>query len=64
MVALEACHARGFMWKSLGLCNDTKDKLAACLRMERSKSQTSNRGGVQDKQAKVRQQWREIDENS
>ncbi len=62
--ALEACHARGFMWKSLGLCNDAKEKLAACLRLERSKTQSTNRTNVQDKQSRVRQKWKEIDENS
>ena len=64
MYALEACHARGFMWKSLGLCNDSKDKLAACLRAERWKTQSSNRNGVAGKQSKIRQKWKEIDENS
>lgn len=52
------------MWKSLGLCNDPKEKLAACLRAERWKTQSSNRNGVADKHSKIRQKWKEIDENS
>lgn len=64
MNALDACHARGFLWKSMGMCNDAKDKLAACLRAERSKTQTFNRSGVADKKGKIRQLWKDIDENS
>jgi COX assembly protein 2 len=64
MVALEQCHARGFIWKAAGMCNDPKEQLAACLRAERSKTQKFNRNDTEDKRAKVRQKWREIDENS
>ncbi|KAK4105871.1 UPF0287-domain-containing protein [Parathielavia hyrcaniae] len=64
MIALEECHARGFVWKAAGMCNDAKKQLVDCLRAERSKSQTENRNGVQDKQARIRQMWKEIDENS
>jgi COX assembly protein 2 len=64
MAALEECHAKGFMWKAAGMCNDAKQQLAACLRAERSKSQNLNRNGVEDKRTKIRQKWKEIDENS
>jgi COX assembly protein 2 len=64
MIALEQCHAKGFLWKSIGMCNDPKDQLAACLRSERYKTQSSNRNGVADKKSKIREKWREIDENS
>lgn len=64
MDALEECHAKGFMWKSLGMCNEAKDQLSACLRAERYKTQSLNRNSVQDKQSKIRQKWKEIDENS
>ncbi|KAK4237148.1 cytochrome c oxidase biogenesis protein Cmc1-like protein [Achaetomium macrosporum] len=64
MQALEECHAKGFMWKAAGMCNDAKEQLAACLRAERAKNQDSNRNGVQDKQARIRQRWKEIEENS
>jgi COX assembly protein 2 len=64
MMALEECHAKGFMWKAAGMCNDTKEKLTACLRAERAKMQDSNRNGVENKQARIRQKWKEIDESS
>ena len=64
MNALEECHAKGFMWKAMGMCNDAKQNLVDCLRAERLKSQSSNRNNVQDKKARVRQLWKEIDENS
>ena len=43
MIALEECHARGFMWKAAGNCNDSKEKLMACLRAERQKRAGNNR---------------------
>jgi COX assembly protein 2 len=52
------------MWKAAGMCNDTKEKLTACLRAERAKMQDSNRNGVENKQARIRQKWKEIDESS
>ncbi|KAK0657192.1 cytochrome c oxidase biogenesis protein Cmc1-like protein [Cercophora newfieldiana] len=64
MNALEECHARGFMWKAMGMCNNAKKDLVQCLRAERWKNQSANRGNVQDKKDRIRQKWKEIDENS
>ncbi|KAK0748198.1 cytochrome c oxidase biogenesis protein Cmc1-like protein [Apiosordaria backusii] len=64
MIALDQCHMRGFLWKSMGMCNDAKDELSACLRAERWKTQSFNRSGVADKKDKIRQAWKEVDENS
>lgn len=64
MTALEDCHARGFLWKSMGMCNNTKKQLSQCLRAERSKHQDANRNGSSDKKHRIRQMWKEIDENS
>lgn len=64
MLALEECHARGFMWKAAGMCNDTKQQLIECLKAERAKNQHLNRSNVEDKRARIRQKWKEIDENS
>ncbi|KAL2199248.1 hypothetical protein P885DRAFT_30498 [Corynascus similis CBS 632.67] len=64
MAALEECHAKGFVWKAAGMCNDAKQQLAECLRAERSRNQDLNRTSVQDKRSKIRQKWKEIDENS
>lgn len=64
MIALEECHAKGFVWKAAGMCNDAKEQLVKCLKAERAKSQDLNRSGVQDKKTRIRQKWKEIDENS
>ena len=64
MVALEECHARGFMWKAVGMCNGAKEQLNKCLRAERAKTQEANRNTTQDKKARIRQIWKDIDENS
>ncbi|KAL2271180.1 hypothetical protein VTJ83DRAFT_551 [Remersonia thermophila] len=64
MIALEECHARGFLWKALGMCNNAKEQLVKCLREERVRHQTINRTEEQQKQARIRQKWKEIEENS
>jgi COX assembly protein 2 len=64
MAALEECHAKGFVWKAVGMCNNNKKALIACLREERIRNQNVNRNDVQDKRSKIRQMWKEIDENS
>lgn len=64
MVALEECHDRGFLWKSMGMCNGAKEALSACLRAERRKRQDNNRSKTQVKTDAVRRKWKEIDENS
>lgn len=64
MLAFEECHAKGFLWKSLGMCNKAKQELGKCLREERLKSQRSNQSTTQEKQDKIRQLWKDIDENS
>ncbi|EPE04745.1 cmc1- cytochrome c oxidase biogenesis protein [Ophiostoma piceae UAMH 11346] len=63
MAAFEECHARGFLWKAAGMCNDAKSKLSICLKAERSKRVTANRTDAQEKRQKVRALWKEIDEN-
>ena len=35
MDILDECHARGFLWKSLGMCNDAKTAVNKCLRAQR-----------------------------
>ncbi|EHA54830.1 hypothetical protein MCOR27_008778 [Pyricularia oryzae] len=62
--AFEECHARGFLWKSMGMCNDLKRSLTECLKAERAKHQLENRNNTNDKMRQVRAKWKEIDENS
>ncbi|KAI1394136.1 UPF0287-domain-containing protein [Hypoxylon trugodes] len=64
MTALEECHARGFLWKSMGMCNDAKDKVTLCLRAERLKRTANNREAAKAKRDSIRRAWTEIDENS
>lgn len=64
MVALEECHDRGFLWKSMGMCNDAKQALNLCLKAERLKRVDANRNNAQDKKTKIRNMWKDIDENS
>lgn len=64
MAAFEECHAKGFLWKSMGMCNEVKRALSQCLRAERMKRVSANRGTAQDKNARVRAMWNDIDENS
>ncbi len=64
MNALEECHAKGFLWKAIGGCNNAKKDVVQCLRVERLKSQKFNRTEVEEKKAKIRQIWKDIDENS
>ena len=63
MIAFEECHAQGFIWKSLGMCNDAKRALSNCLRAERLKRQDINRSDSQNKNAHIRAVWKEMDEN-
>ena len=64
MIAFEECHAKGFLWKASGMCNDAKAELANCLKAERFKHQSENRNQVADKKDIIRRKWKEIDENS
>ncbi|KAK5990434.1 hypothetical protein PT974_08702 [Cladobotryum mycophilum] len=60
VAALEECHARGFMHKASGACNDAKDKVDACLRAERTKTQADNRAAARAKRDKIKEQQREL----
>ncbi|KAM0573692.1 hypothetical protein ACHAO2_007193 [Verticillium nonalfalfae] len=43
MNALEECHARGFLYKSLGNCNTAKQHVSDCLKVARMKRLDANR---------------------
>ncbi|KAK5001439.1 hypothetical protein LTR28_012645 [Elasticomyces elasticus] len=64
MSALEECHARGFLWKSLGMCNEAKTAVNKCLRGARLERTAANREKAKEKRARIERVWREIDENS
>ena len=48
----------------MGMCNDAKQALNQCLKAERMKRVDANRNNAQDKKTKIRNMWKEIDENS
>ncbi|KAI0465798.1 hypothetical protein F4859DRAFT_519722 [Xylaria cf. heliscus] len=64
MTALEECHARGFLWKSMGMCNDAKHHVTLCLRAERLKRTAANREAAKVQRDRIKRAWAEIDENS
>ncbi|PUU81160.1 hypothetical protein B9Z19DRAFT_1077761 [Tuber borchii] len=61
---LEECHARGFMWKAIGMCNGAKHNLNMCLRAERLERTKKNREAAKDKRKEIVQKWAEIEANS
>jgi COX assembly protein 2 len=64
MTALEECHERGFLWKSLGMCNTAKERVNMCLRAERLKRTATNREIAKAKREKINAAWAEIEDNS
>lgn len=64
MTALEECHARGFMWKAIGMCSDTKRQVNKCLRAERLERTAINREEAKQKREHVKKVWADIEANS
>jgi COX assembly protein 2 len=64
MIALEECHARGFLHGVFGGCNEAKHKLNMCLRAERLKRTRENFEKSKVKNEKVRALWQDVDANS
>jgi COX assembly protein 2 len=64
MIALEECHARGFLYGVLGGCNEAKHQVNMCLRAERIKRTQENFEKSKVKNQKVRAAWEEVDANS
>lgn len=64
MAALDECHARGFLWKCMGMCNDKKTAVNKCLRAQRLARTAANREAAKVKNEKIKAKWAEIDEAS
>jgi len=64
MTALDECHARGFLWKSMGMCSALKVEVNKCLRGERLERTARNREQAKAKREKIQNVWAEIDANS
>lgn len=64
MNLLDECHARGFMWKAMGMCNEAKRNVNMCLRAQRLERTRLNREAAKAKRKEIEKVWKEIDENS
>ncbi|CAK4023439.1 cytochrome C oxidase biogenesis Cmc1 [Lecanosticta acicola] len=64
MTALEECHAKGFLWKAMGMCSNTKREVNKCLRAERLERTAENREQARKKRDHMKKIWGEIDANS
>ncbi|KAF2674572.1 UPF0287-domain-containing protein [Microthyrium microscopicum] len=64
MYALEACHARGFLYSALNGCADAKRDLNKCLRAARLARTRENYEKTKEKNIKVKSAWADIDANS
>ena len=64
MAALDECHARGFLHKMFGGCNEAKLEVNRCLRAERLERTARNRETAKAKKEKIQRVWQEIDEQS
>ena len=62
MNALEECHARGFLFKAFGGCNDIKREVNKCLSRERGKKSTKNRETSLERRARIEAVWKKMDE--
>lgn len=64
MAALDECHARGFLYRAIGGCNNAKHAVNMCLRAERLERTRRNREEAKIKRAKIEEVWAKIDEES
>lgn len=64
MNALEECHARGFLWKAVGMCNDVKTQVNKCLRAERLERTAKNREHAKKERARMKALFEDVDKNS
>jgi COX assembly protein 2 len=62
MNALDECHARGFLHKAVGSCNDIKREVNKCLSGERQKKSLKNRETSLERRARIEGVWAKMDE--
>lgn len=62
MTALDECHARGFLYKAVGGCNDIKREVNRCLSGERSKKTAKNRETGLQRRQRIEAVWAKMDE--
>lgn len=61
MSALEECHARGFLFKATGGCNDIKREVNKCLSGERGNKSRKNRETALEKRLRIEKIWDDMD---
>ncbi|RPB27209.1 UPF0287-domain-containing protein [Terfezia boudieri ATCC MYA-4762] len=61
---LDKCHARGFLVKAMGGCNDIKREVTKCLRAERIERTKRNREEALANRTEMKRLFKEIDQNS
>jgi len=64
MSILDECHARGFLYKAVGMCNGAKTDVNMCLRAQRLERTKANREAAKVKREQIVKTWKEIDANS
>lgn len=64
MTALDECHARGFLVRATGGCNDVKREVTECLRAERIMRARHNREQAMEKHVQMRKLFKDIEQNS
>ncbi|KAJ5280507.1 hypothetical protein N7478_005879 [Penicillium angulare] len=57
MTALDECHARGFLYKALGNCNDIKRDVNRCLASERFDRAKRNRDEARSNRRRIEDIW-------
>lgn len=57
MTALDECHARGFLYKAIGNCNDIKRDVNKCLSEERYARAKQNRDQARERRKRVEKLW-------
>lgn len=62
MTALDECHARGFLFKATGGCNDIKNAVNKCLSGERSKKSGRNRETALQRRQRIEDIWAKMDD--
>ncbi|KAJ5519952.1 hypothetical protein N7463_000405 [Penicillium fimorum] len=65
MTALDECHAKGFLHKVIGSCNDIKRDVNKCLSGERYERAKRNRDDARSNRRRIEEIWakeRELDQ--
>jgi len=60
IASLEDCHAKGFLHKATGGCNDLKAAVDKCLKSERAKMQAENRAAARAKRDRIKASQKEL----